>query len=189
MLLPEGCHRCRTLRTECSLSTIGKVSDGLSSPLSERQAEEMTFDSAPCPPLALPSRYWAGIESASSGQGAASFYEPWMQRVESMLRLAFGQGLFATGSERDEPSLRSLSLPEVPRGVRPDGVGDGDDFEPAIKRLLQSSLGTSLLMVTGLNIHDRGRLICPIEEGLVSRDHFKSIYSTSVYRLLPNAAG
>jgi len=53
-------------------------------------------------------------------------------------------------------------------GIREDGVGDDDDIEDEIQDLLSRRLGTSLLYVTGMNLHDRTSFIDPVGTGFIS---------------------
>jgi hypothetical protein len=75
--------------------------------------------------------------------------------------------------------LRSSSLANNGGGDtfadRADGVGDGDDVEQAVNDLLSVSVGTGLLVVSGLNIHDRNSMVDPVGTGLVSATGMKDV--------------
>lgn len=53
-------------------------------------------------------------------------------------------------------------------GEREDGVGDDDDMEESVQELLGNLLGTSLLYVTGMNLHDHTVFLDPVGAGLMS---------------------
>ena len=53
-------------------------------------------------------------------------------------------------------------------GEREDGVGDDDDLEDSVQELLSNILGTSLLYVTGMNIHDHTVFVDPVGSGLIT---------------------
>ncbi|GFZ46644.1 hypothetical protein JCM24511_03864 [Saitozyma sp. JCM 24511] len=69
-------------------------------------------------------------------------------------------------TERHQHPLNSLSLAE--RRILEDGVGDGDDVEAPVARLLGTTIGSSLLVVSGLNLHDRTIFIDPVAGGCIS---------------------
>jgi hypothetical protein len=69
-------------------------------------------------------------------------------------------------TERHQHPLHSLSLAE--QKILEDGVGDGDDVEANVARLLGTTIGSSLLVVSGLNLHDRTVFIDPVAGGCIS---------------------
>jgi hypothetical protein len=60
-------------------------------------------------------------------------------------------------------------------GTREDGVGDDDDIEDEVQDLLSRRLGTSLLYVTGMNLHDRTSFVDPVGAGLLSNTGMESV--------------
>ena len=61
-------------------------------------------------------------------------------------------------------------------GTREDGVGDDDDVEEGIQELLTRRLGTSLLYVTGMNLHDRTSFVDPVGAGLISKAGIETVF-------------
>jgi hypothetical protein len=61
-------------------------------------------------------------------------------------------------------------------GTREDGIGDDDDIEEGIQEMLTRRLGTSLLYVTGMNLHDRTSFVDPVGAGLISETGIETVY-------------
>jgi hypothetical protein len=102
-----------------------------------------------------------------------------MQRIERMLERVLDESSRSGSSDRESPfvSTRSATDVSVEGDVRQDGMGDGEGIEPAVWELLLGSIGTSLLAVTGLNIHDRVVFRDPLEEGVVAVEAWQTAYA------------
>jgi hypothetical protein len=61
-------------------------------------------------------------------------------------------------------------------GTREDGIGDDDDVEEGILEMLTRRLGTSLLYVTGMNLHDRTSFVDPVGAGLISETGIETVF-------------
>jgi hypothetical protein len=101
-----------------------------------------------------------------------------MQRVERLLERVVDEAECRENRHDLSSQPEATPISDSSKGVRPDGIGDDDEMEPEIWDLLLGSIGSSLLVVTGLNIHDRVVFRDPIEEGVVSENGFRSIYAT-----------
>lgn len=95
--------------------------------------------------------------------------------MERMLEEASLRG---SSSESISPllSTRSPTAASVEAGNREDGVGHVDEMAPGVSELLLGSIGTSLLVVTGLNIHDHVIFRDPVEEGVLSIEGWHGAY-------------
>lgn len=77
-------------------------------------------------------------------------------------------------SQRLAPGAAMLASREF-YGEKEDGIGDDDDMEDSVAALGQEILGTSLLYVTGMNLHDHTSFIDPVGMGLVNSTGMQSL--------------
>ena len=110
---------------------------------------------------------------------AAQVPAAWMQRIERMLERVLDESSRSGSSDRESPflSTRSATDGSVESDARQDGVGDGGEIEPEVWELLLGSIGTSLLVATGLNIHDRTAFRDPLKEGVVTVEAWQAVYA------------
>lgn len=204
LLNREGCHRCRVLDTPCSLAlapvdaTLSKPSASTSSIPPALSAIAMYPYDSHQPFSAMPGISSSsnpdsegpaerpvslGIEATSSFPKTSTNSAPlaptlsqgWMYRIENMLKRVLDEAQLRTGHS-PESSFSTSGATRL--GDRPDGVGDGDDIEDAVKGLLSTSIGPCLLVASGVNVHDRSSFLCPVAEGLVSAQDFCVAYMT-----------
>jgi hypothetical protein len=95
-------------------------------------------------------------------------------RTKDLMEMLGGQGLARYVGDR-RPSVTQDRLGREFSGIREDGVGDDDDIEDGIQDLLTRRLGTSLLYVTGINLHDRTSFVDPVGAGLIPDTGMKSV--------------
>lgn len=95
-------------------------------------------------------------------------------RTRALLEICRGRKGSHSGENRMLQSTHD-GLGREFSGIREDGVGDDDDIEEGIQDLLSRRLGTSLLYVTGINLHDRTSFVDPVGAGLISESGMKSI--------------
>lgn len=79
-------------------------------------------------------------------------------------------------TERRRPIHTQDGLGREFSGTREDGIGDDDDIEEGIQEMLTRRLGTSLLYVTGMNLHDRTSFVDPVGAGLISETGIESVF-------------
>jgi hypothetical protein len=149
-----ACERCRESDLRCSLQTEDNREDDTQHGL--REASDSM------------------AEGSSKGHEMSNYINESRRllirldaKTNHLMDILRGQdGSQDTGTRRLSSSHEILGREFS--GTREDGVGDDDDIEDEIQDLLSRRLGTSLLYVTGMNLHDRTSFIDPVGAGLIS---------------------
>jgi len=152
-----ACERCLECDQRCSLRIEDVEGDG---PLLERGNAASLAGGA--------SR---GQESTDRAVDSRRLLTRIDKRTDELLAIVRAQD--SRHHAADHTSHQSLG--HEFSGTREDGLGDDDDIEEGIQEVLSRRIGTSLLYVTGINLHDRTTFVDPIGAGLISESGMQSV--------------
>jgi hypothetical protein len=159
---PAGCHRCRILGTPCNATGEQvQVLVPKSNTTEEARPKSRSRIIGSETDASGDDEDNMSATSSAAPKDERSLLRRINQRTRDIQRL-----LRCLVTERHQHPLHSLSLAE--QKILEDGVGDGDDVEANVARLLGTTIGSSLLVVSGLNLHDRTVFIDPVAGGCIS---------------------
>lgn len=163
------CHRCEVLGTGCSLQSLTDIAtEVLAQDNSTQNSDVAGVSQVGLPPVSVGDSIGAPQDNSDDVKTMMLRIDQRTSEVERIMRRLLDN---AAGFGPPTPLSSGDMFCD-----REDGIGDGDDIEQTVQEMLQTSIGTSLLAVSGLNLHDRTRFLDPVTSGLLSESRFHDVY-------------